>query len=134
MVKKDMSMDSKQINARDARKGTYVIIDEVVSRVTDNKISKPGKHGEAKCRIEAVGILDGKKRVHITPAGHRMTSPILDKRTCQIISIEDNTAQVMDMETYETFDMEVPDDMKDKIVEGEEAEYWCILDKKVFME
>ncbi|NOQ55995.1 MAG: translation initiation factor IF-5A [Nanohaloarchaea archaeon] len=129
-----MAMDSKQINARDAKKGNYVIFDDVVCKVTDNKISKPGKHGEAKCRIEAVGILDDKKRVHISPAGHRLISPILDKRTCQVLSISGNTAQVMDMETYETFDIEITDDMKDKIVEGEEFSYWNILDKMVFTE
>jgi len=129
-----MAMDSKQINARDAKKGNYVIFDDVACRVTDNKISKPGKHGEAKCRIEAIGILDNKKRVHITPAGHRLISPILNKRNCQILSIAGNMAQVMDMETYETLDIEILDDMKDKIKEGEEIGYWIIMDKKVFME
>ena len=129
-----MAMDSKQINSRDAKKGNYVIFDDVVCKVTDNKISKPGKHGEAKCRIEAVGILDGKKRVHISPAGHRLISPILDKRNCQVLSISGKTAQVMDMETYETFDIEITDDMKDKVVEGEEVGYWTILEKNVFTE
>ena len=129
-----MAMDSKQINARDAKKGNYVIFDDVVCKVIDNKISKPGKHGEAKCRIEAVGILDDKKRVHISPAGHRLISPILDKRTCQVLSKTDTSAQVMDMETYETFDMEIPAELKDLIKEGEEYSYWEIMDQKVFVE
>ncbi|MBW6462490.1 MAG: translation initiation factor IF-5A [DPANN group archaeon] len=129
-----MAMDSKQINSRDAKKGNYVIFDDVVCRVLDNKISKPGKHGEAKCRIEAVGILDDKKRVHISPAGHRLISPILDKRTCQILAISGNNAQVMDMESFETFDIEIPEDLKETVHEGEEKGYWTILDKKVFTE
>ncbi len=126
-------MESKQINARDAKKGNYIILEEVACKVLDNKISKPGKHGEAKCRIEAVGVLDNKKRVHITPAGHRLFSPMIDKRNSQILSIVGTTAQVMDMETYETFDIQIEGDMKDKIKEGEEAEYWVLGNKKVFM-
>ncbi|MEA3229503.1 MAG: translation initiation factor IF-5A [archaeon] len=129
-----MVMDSKQINARDAKKGNYIILEDVACQVLDNKISKPGKHGEAKCRIEAVGILDNKKRVHITPAGHRLISPILDKKNCQVLSISGNSAQAMDMETYETFDIEIPKEMKDNIEEGKEFGYWEILGNKVFME
>ena len=40
----------------------------------------------------------------------------------------------MDMKTYETFDIEITEDMKDKVVEGEEVGYWTILDKNVFTE
>ena len=36
------------------QKGSYVVIDGVACRVSDTQTSRPGKHGHAKCRIEAV--------------------------------------------------------------------------------
>jgi len=37
----------------------------------------------------------------------------------------------MDMKTYETFDLNVPEDFKDEIKEGDQVSYWVILGKKV---
>lgn len=124
----------KQIEAKGAKRGTYLMIDDVACKVADNKISKPGKHGEAKCRIEGVGLIDGKKRVVIKPSGHKLQSPIIQKRNCQILSIQGNMAQVMDMEDYSTFDTPIPEELKGKLVEGGEATYWVIVNQKVLME
>lgn len=124
-------METRQIDARHVKKGTYIIIDDVISRTTDNAMSKPGKHGEAKCRIEAVGVLDGKKRVIIKPAGHNMLSPVIDKRKCQVLHIGEK-ANVMDLVSYEVFDIDIPEDMKDEIVEGGEATYWVVGTARVF--
>jgi len=48
--------------AKQFRKGDFIMIDDVPCRVVDISLSKPGKHGSAKARIIAVGIIDGKKR------------------------------------------------------------------------
>ncbi len=127
-------METRQIDARHVKKGTYIIIDDVICRATDNTISKPGKHGEAKCRIEAAGVLDGKKRIIIKPAGHNMVSPVIDKRKCQVLHIGEKgeKANVMDLETYEVFDIDIPEDMKDKIIGGGEATYWIVGTARVF--
>ena len=125
-------MDTRLIEARGVKKGTYILVDDVVCRGLDNVKSKPGKHGEAKCRIECIGVLDGKKRIVLKPAGHNITSPMIDKRKCQILHIQGEKANVMDLETYETFDLEIPDNMKNDIIEGGEASYWIVGAAKVF--
>ena len=50
----------KLIHATQARPGTTILIDGVACVVKSNDISKTGRHGHAKCRIEATSVLDGK--------------------------------------------------------------------------
>ena len=47
---------------RELKVGRYVLIDEEPCKIQSISTSKPGKHGEAKARIEAVGIFDEQKR------------------------------------------------------------------------
>ena len=92
--------------------------------------SSPGKHGSAKAKIKARGLFDEKDR-HITkPADTMMMSPDMDKKIGQIVSQEGDVAQVMDMDTYETEDMEIPDEFD--ISEGDKINYWVVDDRKLF--
>jgi len=111
--------------------GNYVVIDGVACTVTGKQTSRPGKHGHAKVRLEGVGILDAKKRIIVMPGHDKIEVPIIDKRTAQILSIQGNVANAMDAETYETFDLDIPEDLKDSCVEGCNVLYWIILADKV---
>ena len=37
----------------------------------------------------------------------------------------------MDTESYETFDLEIPEELKDEITEGKEVLYWVLMGLKV---
>lgn len=113
------------------QKGSYVVIDGAACKVTNTQTSRPGKHGHAKVRLEAVGMIDGKKRVIVGPGHDNIEIPIVEKKTAQVLSLQDNKANVMDSETYETFDLEIPEELKGQLVEGCNVLYWVILDKKV---
>ncbi len=113
------------------KKGNYVVIDGVASTVSDTQTSRPGKHGHAKVRLTAVGILDGKKRVIVMPGHDNIETPIIDKRTAQVLSFTEESANVMDSETYETFDLVIPDDLKGDVKEGSSVLFWVILSDKV---
>lgn len=115
----------------DLKKGSYVIIEGVPSKVINISISKTGKHGHAKARIEAVGLLDDKKRVVVKPTSDRLEAPIVDKKSAQVLSIEGDKAQVMDSENYETFDLEIPEEFKDELESGMNVLYWNILNDKI---
>lgn len=104
--------------------GSFVIMDDEPSTVTDLKISKPGKHGEAKARLEAVGIFDHQKRVMVKPADHKMRVPVIMKKSGQVLAISGNHVQLMDMETYETYEINIPEDFKDRLQEGKEVLVW----------
>ncbi len=122
-------MDVKLIEAKQAKKGTYVMIDNVPCVVIDMKVSSPGKHGSAKCRIIAEGIADGKRREITLPGSTKVPSPNVDKRKAQIVAVLGDTVQLMDLETYEVFELRIPEDLKNAVVEGAEAEYWVLAGK-----
>jgi len=113
------------------RRGRYVVIDGVACVVKNIQISKPGKHGSTKARIDAVGIIDNVKRIIIKPTGDNMESPIIEKESAQVLSIKEDTANVMDSKTYETFDLKIPEELKDQVKEGSHIQYWIILGVKV---
>lgn len=124
-------MSTKQVSVATLNKGSYVCIDGVACRVTDTQTSRPGKHGHAKVRLTAVGLIDEKKRVTVMPGHDNVEVPIVDKRTAQVLSISGDMANVMDAESYETFDMKIPVELKDEVVEGCNVLYWVILEDKV---
>jgi translation initiation factor 5A len=112
-------------------KGNYVIIDGVASIVSDTSTSRPGKHGHAKVRLVAVGMIDGKKRELVMPGHDNIDVPIIEKKTAQVLSITNGSANVMDAETFETFDLKIPEDLAPEVVEGSNILYWVILNDKV---
>ncbi|MFB6213750.1 MAG: translation initiation factor IF-5A [Candidatus Nanohaloarchaea archaeon] len=120
---------AKQVEASSLKSGRYVIIDGEPCEVRSTSKSSPGKHGSAKIKIKARGVFDDKDR-HITkPGDSMMMSPDIDKKVGQVVSREGNIAQVMDMDTYETEEMELPEDLDAH--EGDEIKYWVIEDRKL---
>ena len=124
-------MSTKSITANNVQKGTSIILEGVACRVVDVEISKPGKHGHSKVRISAVGLIDEKKRIVVMPGHDNIEVPIIEKRTAQVLSLHGDSANVMDSETYETFDLKIPEEFKGQVVEGSSVLYWTILDNKI---
>ncbi len=123
-------MTLKLVNATELRKGSYVIIDDVPCEVIKIDISKTGKHGHMKARIEALGIIDDKKRVIIKPGHEKMAVPLIEKKKGQVLVVNAK-ANVMDMESYETVEVAVPDEMQGTLKEGMQVEYWSIEGQRV---
>jgi len=108
----------------------YIIIDEEPCKILSISTSKPGKHGEAKARIEAVGIFDNQKRSVVHPVKHKVGVPMIDKRSAQILSLMGDNVQLMDMETYQTFEMPIPEELKGQLEPGKEILYLEALGRK----
>jgi len=99
-------------------------------RITEYDTSKPGKHGAAKARIVAVGVFDGQKRPHVGPVSMQVHVPLIDKRAGQIVSITGSNFQLMDSETFETFDADLVDEeIEGKLQQGQDIEYWKVMDR-----
>jgi len=113
------------------QKGHYIVIDGAACIVQGLQTSRPGKHGHAKVRLTAVGVVDDKKRVVVMPGHDNVEVPIIEKKTAQVLSIQSDTANVMDSETYETFDLKVPEELKGSVTDGTQVLYWVILNEKV---
>jgi translation initiation factor 5A len=123
-------MSTEQAEVRELKEGRYVNIDDEPCKILSISTSKPGKHGEAKARIEAVGIFDGNKKSVVYPVKHKVQVPLIDKRQAQVVSIQGGEAQLMDLETYEMFQLPVPDDMKDTLKAGGDILYIVAMGRK----
>src|SRR3989338_8960402 len=115
----------KIIEATQARVGTNIIVDGVSCVVKSIDISKTGKHGHAKCRIEAVGIIGGQKKVFVVPGHERFEVPMIDKRKGQVLSVGDKVS-LMDLENFETLEIDCSEDIKSEIEENSNVEYWNV--------
>jgi len=109
--------------------GRYIMIDGHPCKITKIQTSAPGKHGSAKARIEGISLFDGSKHSIIKPTHDRVEVPIIDKRQAQVLAVTGKTAQLMDMQTYETFEVELPAGME--ITPGETISYWVVLGRKL---
>ena len=116
---------------RELKVGRYILIDEEPCKIVSISTSKPGKHGEAKARIEAIGIFDETKRSIVHPVKHKVGVPMIDKRSAQVVAMMGkNQVQLMDMETYETFDMPIPSEFEGQLEPGKEVLYLLAMGKK----
>lgn len=68
----------------------------------------------------------------LSPVGGKLEVPMIEKRTGQVISMQTDIVQIMDMQSYETFETPLPteEEIKSKLATGVEIEYWDMLGKK----
>lgn len=124
-------MNTKVVGASSIKDGSFIIIEGAACKVISAETSKSGKHGHAKARIMAVGLIDNKKREIVLPGHDNVEVPIIEKKSAQVLSVVGDTANVMDDESYETLDLKIPDELKDTVVSGVKIIYWIILSEKV---
>ena len=114
-------MATKQVEVRDLDEGSYVMVDDTACKIDGYSTAKPGKHGSAKARIEARGVFDGKRPNLSQPVDAKIRVPIINRKQGQVVSVNGDEAQVMDLETYDTFTLALPDDVS--LSPDDEIEY-----------
>src|SRR3989338_6706310 len=119
-------MPLKLIDATEAKPGATIMIDNVPCIVRTNDMSKTGKHGHTKCRIEAISILDGNKKVLVVSGHERFDVPMVNKNRGQVLSISGDKASIMDLESYETLELLMVDEVRENLKDGDQVEYWDI--------
>ncbi len=119
-----------QAEVRELKEGRYMIVDNEPCKILSIQTSKPGKHGEAKARIDAVGIFDGNKRSVVHPVKHKVQVPIINKRTAQVLSLSEEEVQLMDMESYETFNLPLKGELKERLKPGNEVPYISTMGRR----
>jgi translation initiation factor 5A len=126
---------SKPVDLGSVKIGHYIVVDGEPCRVVEYEKSKPGKHGAAKARIVAIGVFDGTKRSIVSPVDAKVDMPLIEKRTGQIISINENEIQIMDLENFGIFETKLPEDdeIRSKLASGVEVEYWKVLERNKIM-
>jgi len=107
--------------------GGFILIADVPCRVEKVQTSSTGKHGHAKVRVDAIGILDGRRRSIVKPSGETVSVPIVNKHVAQVLAIVGENAQLMDMENYEVFELPIPEELKDQVEAGKEIAYFELV-------
>ncbi|MEK6926422.1 MAG: translation initiation factor IF-5A [Nanoarchaeota archaeon] len=120
----------KIINATEAKPGTNIILEGEAYTVKKMDVSKTGKHGHAKCRIEAVGIINDNKKVFVVPGHERFDVPMVNKRKGQVLSISGQVS-IMDLESFETLEIGCSEEIKSELEENSNVEYWEINGKTI---
>lgn len=114
------------------KEGKYILVEEEPCKILSISISKPGKHGAAKARLDVSGIFDGVKRSIVQPVSAKVYAPIVERKNGQVISIAGNVAQLMDLGDFSNFEMTIPDDKVDKVTVGAEITYIQSMEKRKF--
>lgn len=112
------------------REGRYMIIEDEPCKILGISISKPGKHGAAKARIDAVGLFDGIKRSIVQPVSARAYVPMVERKSGQVITVSGTTVTLMDMKDFTNFEMEVPEEKVSQMEIGSEIPYIESLGKR----
>src|SRR3989344_7197623 len=107
---KSLMAETKLTTVGSLKVGNYVMMGGAACVVKSIQISKTGKHGHAKARIEAVGIVDENKRIEVHPTHDNVQVPIIEKKNAQVLSIKGNSVSVMDLESFETFELKIPEE------------------------
>jgi translation initiation factor 5A len=115
--------------------GHYVVVDGEPCKIVEFEKSKPGKHGAAKARIVAISVTTGSKKNVISPVDARIEVPMIEKKTGQVLAFVGTNVQLMDMQSYETFETPIPEDeaIKSRLAPGVEVEYWQMLGENKIM-
>lgn len=120
----------KIVNATEVKTGTNILVDGEPCVVKKMDISKTGKHGHAKCRIECVGIISDNKKVFVIPGHDRIEVPNVEKRKGQVLSIGEKVS-LMDLENFETLEVDCPEEVKSQLENNSTVEYWDVEGTKI---
>lgn len=112
------------------KEGRFIIIDDEPCRIVGFSTSAPGKHGHAKAKVDAIGLFDSQKRSIIRPTSAKIEVPIIERGNAQVLAVVMNNAQLMDLNTYETFELPIPINLRGDVREGVEVEYIQALGRR----
>ena len=123
-------MEKNVADISEVKEGGFIIIEDAPCRIDKITRSTSGKHGAAKYRIDAIGLLDGRRRSLLAPSGVTVSVPIMLKKKAQVLAVAGKKAQLMDLSDYSQLELDIPDERRDEIIAGNEVDYFEIMDVK----
>lgn len=125
-------MTTKVVEVRVLKVGKFLMMDGEPCKIVGIQTAKTGKHGSAKARIEGIGILDNQKRSLVKPVDSKIDIPIIERKTAQVLAFMGSVVQLMDLASYETFELPMPKpgEIEGTLVEGGEVDYLEAVGRK----
>ena len=122
----------EQAEVRTLKINRYLVDNDEPCKILSITTSKPGKHGSSKARIDVESVFTGSKKSVVYSVTDKIYVPMIDKRKAQVLSMHGDVAQLMDLATYETFELPVTGEFRGKIEPGQEAMYLEALGRRKF--
>lgn len=116
---------------KDLKIGRLVVLDNEPCKVMSIDVSKTGKHGAHKAVIAAISLFTGSKKMLMKPVDANIEIPTITKKNAQVVAVSGKILQLMDLETYEQFETECPDEFAHKAIPGAELEIQEVMGKKL---
>jgi len=123
-----MAMEMTEVGR--LKEGRFIVADGEPCRIVGFTTSAPGKHGHAKAKVDVVGLFDNQKRTIVKPTSAKIEVPIIERGNAQVLAITANNAQLMDLSTYETFELPIPMNLRGEMKEGVDVEYMQALGRR----
>lgn len=123
-------MEINYAQMRELKVGRYIVIDGEPCKIVEIETSAPGKHGAAKMRVVAIGIFDNQKRTLLKSADAEVEIPVINKINAQVVSVQENTVQVMDLTNYQIYEVPIPQEHKEELKPGTNVELIECLGKR----
>ncbi|MFH0987117.1 MAG: translation initiation factor IF-5A [Candidatus Micrarchaeota archaeon] len=125
--------ETERAKIKDLKEGKCAVIDGEPCRIVSIQKSKPGKHGAAKARVEGVSLFTGNKKTLLGGVDTDCEVPVMKKETAQVIAnLGGNRLQLMDLASFETYEISVENEYKD-LQSGAELEVQNVMDKRMIM-
>jgi translation initiation factor 5A len=65
------------------------------------------------------------------PVDNNVEIPIINKKNGQVLNVVGDSVQVMDMASYETFDLPIPEEMKGQLSSGMEIMFMECMGRRL---
>ena len=112
------------------KEGCFIMIDDEPCRIVSFSTSPAGKYGHENAKIKAIGLFDSQRRYIIRPTSAKIEVPIIERGIARVLAIVANNAQLMNLTTYETFELPVSVNLRGDVREGDMVEYIQALGRR----
>jgi len=122
-------MGREMVKVKNLDVGDYVLVNEEPCQVT-KKSASSASGDESNVKVYVEGLFDSQKRTFTSDVENSREVPIIERGSAEIVAIIGNSAQLMDLESYETFEVSIPLEFRGEVEEGDEIEYIQALGRK----
>ncbi len=126
---KGANMGREMVKVKNLDVGDYVLVNEEPCQVT-KKSASSASGDESNVKVYVEGLFDSQKRTFVSDIENKREVPIIERGSAEILAILGNNAQLMDLNSYETFELAIPLEFRGEVEEGDEIEYIQALGRK----
>lgn len=123
-------MVKQMAEAGKLKEGRFIMIDDEPCHIIQFSVSSPKKNEHANATIKAIGLFDSQRHSVTHRANAKIEVPVIKRGSAEVLAIVANTAQLMDLTTYETFQLPISMGLRGDVREGCEIGYIQVLGRR----